>query len=241
MVVVLLENHSYSDVVGNPSAPYLNALARRGASLTDMHAVTHPSEPNYLALFSGSTQGVTDDACPLQLTGQTLGGELRRAGLSFVGYSEGLPGGGSSVCNAGSYARKHAPWTDFTSLPASTNQPLTSFPRDFARLPTVGFVIPDLEHDMHDGTIGQADTWIRQHLDRYATWATAHHSLLVVTWDEDDGSAANRIPTFVLGANVPATQVRKHVTLYSVLRTIEERYRLPRLGASASAPTLGLP
>ncbi|MDQ2796150.1 MAG: alkaline phosphatase family protein, partial [Actinomycetota bacterium] len=160
---------------------------------------------------------------------------------SFTGYSEGLPDAGSAVCTAGSYARKHVPWTDFASLPSSVNQPFTAFPTNFATLPTVAFVIPNLDHDMHDGTVGQADTWIRQHLDRYATWARTHHSLLVITWDEDDRSENNRIPTFVVGANVPAKQVSNRLTSYSLLRALEDRYTLPRLGASASAPALSLP
>lgn len=241
VVVVVLENRSYSDIIGNPAAPYLNTLARQGTSYTQMHALGHPSQPNYLALFSGSTHGVTDDSCPLHLSGPTLGGELRRAGLSFVGYSEDLPAAGSEACTAGPYARKHAPWTNFAALPASTNQPFTAFPATFTALPTVSFVVPNLDNDMHDGSVARADTWVRQHLSAYATWARTHRSLLVVTWDEDDRSEDNRIPTIVVGAAVPARQVPAQVTLYSLLRAIEDRYALPRLGAGASAPSLDLP
>lgn len=241
VVVVVLENRSYSDIIGNPAAPYLNTLARQGTSYTQMHALGHPSQPNYLALFSGSTHGVTDDSCPLHLSGPTLGGELRRAGLSFVGYSEDLPAAGSAACTAGPYVRKHAPWTNFAALPASTNQPFTAFPATFTALPTVSFVVPNLDNDMHDGSVARADTWVRQHLSAYATWARTHRSLLVVTWDEDDRSEDNRIPTIVVGAAVPAQQVSAQVTLYSLLRAIEDRYALPRLGAAASAPSLDLP
>lgn len=56
-VVVVMENHSYADIIGNPATPFINALARQGALFTRSFAITHPSEPNYLALFSGSTQG----------------------------------------------------------------------------------------------------------------------------------------------------------------------------------------
>lgn len=235
-----MENKPYSAVIGNRSAPYLNALARRGTSFTDLHAIRHPSQPNYIALFSGSTHGVTDDACPQHLSGPTLAGELRKAGLSFAGYSEDLPAPGSPVCNAKKYARKHAPWTNFADLPASVHQPFTAFPTDFTALPTVSFVVPNLDHDMHDGTVAQADAWTRQHLGAYATWATTHHSWLIITWDEDDFSERNRIPTFVIGAGATSKQVSTPVTLYSLLRAIEDRYGLPRLGASASAPALEL-
>ncbi len=238
VVVVVLENHSYSDIIGNPDAPYLNQLAAHGTSFTDMHAVTHPSEPNYLALFSGSTHGVIDDLCPLNLDGDNLAAALRRAGLSFVGYSEDLPHAGSDACTAGSYARKHAPWTNYAALPASTNLPLVAFPASAARLPTVSFVIPNLAHDMHDGSVSQSDTWVRQHLGGYQRWAATHHSLLVVTWDEDDRSEGNRIPTIVVGAGVAVRKIGTRVSLYSLLRAIEDRYGLPRLGASASAPAL---
>src|SRR6202011_5464957 len=103
-----------------------------GALFTKSYAVTHPSQPNYLALFSGSTQGITDDSCPHTFSAQSLESELIKAGKSFVGYSEGLPSPGSKVCTSGTYARKHVPWTDFSKDRASDNQPFTSFPTDFA-------------------------------------------------------------------------------------------------------------
>ena len=98
-VIVMMENLSYGEVIGNRSAPFLNGLARRGALFTNSHAVAHPSEPNYLALFSGSTHGVTDDSCPLRFTGPNLASELIAAGHTFAGYAEGLPGTGSPVCS----------------------------------------------------------------------------------------------------------------------------------------------
>lgn len=240
VVVVMLENHSYSDVIGSSAAPYLNSLAKRGANLTDMHAVAHPSQPNYVALFAGATLGVSDDRCPLHLSGDNLGAQLLRTHLSFAGYAEGLPQTGSAVCTAGSYARKHVPWADFAALPASTNQPFSAFPSDYSRLPTVSFVIPDLQDDMHDGTVAQGDAWVRSHLASYANWAASHGSLLVITWDEDDRSEGNQIPTIVVGAGVRAGNVSRSVTLYSLLRLLEDRYQLPRLGAATSAPSIPL-
>jgi len=169
VVVVVMENHSAADISGNREAPYIDALAGRGALFARSFAVAHPSEPNYLALFSGSTQGVTSDACPLTLTGTNLAAELAQAGGTFAGYSEGLPAAGDPVCSSGKYARKHAPWVNFPSLPATVHQPFTAFPSDFAALPTVSFVIPDLDHDMHDGSVATGDTWLAEQLGPYAT------------------------------------------------------------------------
>jgi acid phosphatase len=99
----MLENHNYSQVIGEQSAPYLNELARGGALFTHSRAITHPSQPNYLALFSGSTQGVTGDDCPQRFTGPNLASELLAAGYTFTGYAQGLPGAGSNTCNVGRY------------------------------------------------------------------------------------------------------------------------------------------
>jgi acid phosphatase len=241
IVVVVEENHSYGEIVGNPSAPYFNHLAHVGRSLIHMHAITHPSEPNYLALFSGSTHGLTDDSCPRTFASSNLGHQLLRHHRTFVGYAQGLPHPGSKVCTAGNYARKHAPWVDFSDLPArATSRPFRDFPRRYRTLPTVSFVVPDLEHDMHDGTIAQADTWLRKHLGRYARWAGGHHSLLIVTWDEDGYGANNHIPTFLVGAGVRPGRDRQPATLYSLLRLIEQTYGLRLLGGAAHAPVISL-
>src|SRR5437588_1832730 len=102
IVVVVEENRPYSAIIGNSVAPFINKLARNGALFTRSFGITHPSQPNYLGLFSGSTQGVTNSDCPLNFSGASLGGELIAAGKTFVGYAEGLPGVGSNVCAAGS-------------------------------------------------------------------------------------------------------------------------------------------
>ncbi|MFC0438261.1 alkaline phosphatase family protein [Kutzneria buriramensis] len=235
VVVVMEENHSFGDVIGSSSAPYINSLAAGGASFSQSFAVTHPSEPNYLAIFSGSTQGLSDDSCPHTFSGANLGQEAIAAGLTFTGYSESMPSAGYTGCTSGNYARKHNPWVNFPSVPAASNQPFTSFPSDFSTLPTVSFVVPNLQDDMHDGTVQQGDTWLRSHIDTYAQWAKTHNSLLVVTWDEDDNSANNQIPTIITGAGVTAGSYSETINHYNVLRTLEDAYGLPRAGASASA------
>jgi acid phosphatase len=237
VVVVVEENRSYADVIGRSAAPYLNSLAGQGALFTASYAVSHPSEPNYLALFSGSTQGLTDDSCPHTFTGPNLGAQLLSAGLGFVGYSEGLPAAGSTVCSAGSYARKHNPWVDFPAVPASANQPFSAFPRDYSRLPAVSFVVPDLADDMHDGSVGQGDGWLRANLDGYVQWALSHRSLLIVTWDEDDFSQANQVPTIVVGGLVKPGRYAERIDHYSVLHTLEAAYGLPSIGVASGPVT----
>jgi acid phosphatase len=233
IVVVVEENRAYGEVIGSPDAPYLNRLARSGALLTRSYGVTHPSEPNYLALFSGSTHGLVDDSCPHSYPGRNLAGQLLAHHETFAGYAESLPHPGYVGCSSGTYARKHAPWTDFPAVPARLGVPMTAFPTDFDRLPTVAFVVPNLDHDMHDGTVAEGDSWLRAHLADYAVWAPRHDSLLVVTWDEDDRSAGNRIPGLLVGAHVNRLRYSGRVDHYRMLRTIEAACRLPALGAAA--------
>ena len=240
VVVVLEENHSFHEIIGSSNAPYINSLAHSGALFTNSFAITHPSEPNYLALFSGSTQGLIDDSCPHTFAGPDLGGELIAAHDTFQGFAEGLPGIGSTVCTSGEYARKHNPWVNFTDVPSSDNLPLTSFPSSstFSSLPTISFVIPNLLDDMHDGTIQQGDSWLRSHIDPYVQWARTNHSLLIVTWDEDDGSQNNQIPTIFVGPMVKSGQYSETIDQYRVLRTLEDMYGLLAAHNSASVPAI---
>jgi phosphatidylinositol-3-phosphatase len=230
IVVVVEENRAYADVIGNANAPYINGLAASGTLLTGSYGVIHPSEPNYLALFSGSTHGLSDDSCPHSYASRSLGSQLRAHGLRFAAYSQSLPSVGYMGCTSGGYARKHAPWTNFTNLPAQVGKPMGAFPADYTRLPRVSFVVPDLKHDMHDGTVAQADTWLSRQLSGYATWAGTHNSLLIVTWDEDDRSADNHVPGVIAGAHVARMSYTGKVDHYTVLRTIEAACGLPALG-----------
>jgi hypothetical protein len=234
VVVVVEENHANSEVIGK--VPYLTQLANSGADFTQSYAVTHPSQPNYLALFSGSTQGVVGDSCPHTYAADNLGAQLRTAGDTFAGYSESLPSPGFTGCTSGRYARKHSPWVNFSNLPGNaTNLRFADFPADYGKLPTLSFVIPNLDHDAHDGTVAQADTWLKTNLDGYVTWAATHNSLLIVTFDEDDNLNGNRIPTVFSGPMVTTGAYAEHITHYSVLRTVEDMYGLPCLGSACSA------
>jgi acid phosphatase len=129
VIIVMEENHSYSEIIGSGEAKYINSLADNGALFTQSFAIEHPSQPNYLDLFSGSNQGVNGDDCPNSY-GKIANeeSELIKKGLSFRGYSEGLPSKGSEVCTSGEYARKHVPWTNFSNDPGKFSLPFTSFP-----------------------------------------------------------------------------------------------------------------
>ena len=227
----MLENHNYNQVIGKRSAPFLNELANGGALFTDSRAITHPSQPNYLALFSGDTQGVTGDSCPNSFATPNLAGQLLDAHLDFALYAEDLPTPGDPVCSSGDYARKHNPVPDFTNLPGRLSQPFTAFGSDYAALPQVSFVIPNLCHDMHDCPIAAGDAWLRSTLDGYRRWSAANQSLLVVTWDEaENNSAANRVPLIMAGQMVRPGRYAESVDHYAVLRTIEDMFGLGHIG-----------
>ena len=237
IVVVIEENQAYAQVVGVHSAPYINALARGGATFTTASAETHPSLANYLAIFSGSRQGVSGDAKPTRLfSTPNIASELIAVHHTFAGYSEDLPRVGYTGDAYKGYVRRHNPWVDFNNVPAGDNLPFAKFPADFSKLPTVSFVVPNLNHDMHDGTVGNGDRWLKAKLGAYAYWARTHNSLLIVTWDEDDGSTdSNHIATIVYGAHVKPGKDTQAINHYSILRTIEDMYKLPRVGQSAAA------
>jgi phosphatidylinositol-3-phosphatase len=240
VVIVVEENRSETNIIGGKSAPFINALAANGAMMAQSFAETHPSEPNYLALFAGSTLGVTKDVCPVN-GGATpnLASELLAAGYTFVGYAEGLPTAGSTVCSAGKYARKHVPWANFTNVPPANSLPFSAFPMgNYASLPTVSFVIPNNDDNMHDGSVAQGDAWLSRELSGYANWAVANNSLLIVTWDEDDGGPRNQIPTVIYGAHVQPGSYSEQISHYNVLSTLEQMYGLPKTGNAAIAPAI---
>jgi acid phosphatase len=241
VVVVIEENKAFSDVVGNEAAPYIKQLTEEGALMEESYALTHPSLPNYLALFSGSTQGVRDDRCRYEFQGPNLAEALAKAGSNFAIFSEDLPKVGSRTCGHGGYRKKHNPAAYFTDLSPGVNRPLRDFPSDFSRLPTVAFVVPNVDNDMHDGSIARADSWLREHLDPYVQWAKDHHSLLVLTWDEDDRSEENHIVTLVVGAGVRPGRYKQHIDHYDVLSTLAAFYGIPAPGeASRRKPITGI-
>jgi phosphatidylinositol-3-phosphatase len=239
IVVVVGENHSYDQILA--AAPYITSLTKQGANFTNSHALAHPSEPNYLMLFSGSDQGITgDNDCAHRFTADNLGHQLISAGLSFTGFSEALPAPGYRGCNAGIWAQRHVPWASFADIPASSNVGMDAFPGDYTRLPAVAFVTPDLTHDMHDVSIAKGDIWLKDHLGGYVEWAKTHNSLFILTFDEDDNDASgsNTIMTLMAGAHVRAGLYNERIDHYVVLRTLEDLSGLPALGGASGAPAI---
>lgn len=242
VVLVIMENHSAAQIVGSASAPYINnTLIPAGARMSNSTGVTHPSQPNYIALFSGSTQGSTNDNCPLNFAGvDNLGSQLIAGGFSFTGYSELLPAAGSIACSAGTaphtYQRKHNPWVDFDNVPAASNQPFSAFAADLAmQLPTVSILVPDQCNDMHDCSVATGDAWLQANLPAFLADAQATNTLLILTWDENDGSAGNQILTVFVGPGVIAGYTDPSTTdHYRVLATLEAMYGLPALGEAAN-------
>jgi acid phosphatase len=244
VVIVIEENKSYKSVVGNELAPYINKLANDGALFTNSYAITHPSQPNYLALFSGSTQRVTSNKCINSLTGDNLANLLQKNGLSFAIYSESMPSAGFTECSSADhlYERKHNPAVNWQgkNISPEVNLPFESFPSDYRKLPKVSMIIPNQISNMHEnvtalGQVSQGNDWLESHLDAYVQWAKINNSLLIITWDEDDGSDFNHIPTIFIGPMINPGQYSNRIDHYNVLRTITDMYGLSAIGHSAEA------
>lgn len=236
VVVFIEENRGFAQIMDKANSDsYIHALTKRGTLFTQSYGVTHPSQPNYLALFSGSTQGVTDNRCGHSFNNDNLATTLRDAGLSFVSYAESLPAVGDLTCMSGAYQRKHNPVTNWqgTRLPAEVNLRFSDFPQNFSQLPTVSFVIPDQNNDMHDGSFAAADAWLKTNIAPYVEWAEKHNSLLILTWDEDDYKQDNRVVTLLVGPMVKSGTSAQRISHYNVLRTLLDFYGLPALGNSA--------
>ena len=226
IVVVVEEIILLAEIIGNPQAPYINSLASAGVLLTNYHAVSHPSEPNYFALYAGSTFDVQDDGIYSE-PDPTLATILQGNGESFIGYVEsGSP-------------QKHNPWESFPEG-MSVERNMSTFPaNDFSQLPDVSFVVPNLNDDMHDGTVAQADQWLSINIGAYAQWAVTHQSLLMVVWDEDDGTEGNQVPAILYGANIVPGAYNDAYTHYNLLHTLLDASGLSAPRNAALVPGFG--
>lgn len=241
VVIVVEENHTLAQVVASGNAPYLATVARSGALFTHAFSVMHPSQPNYFALLAGRTN-TNGDGCPargIPADAPNLASELLAAHYTFVAYSESLPSTGWMGCAAGTYGQKHAPWTHFTNIPQRLHRPLSQL-KSFDDLPTVAFIVPNVDDDMHDGTVKEADDWAESHLTPLLKWAATHDTLVVFTWDEGY-DAPNSIPTMFVGPMIRAGRYAERINHYNVLRTIEDIYGLAPTGkAATAAPIAGI-
>jgi len=230
-----MENHSYAQALGGS---YTAGLASRYSVATNYHAVSHPSLPNYLALTSGSTWGITDDGWhPLPAGG--LGAQLTMAGISWRAYMDGMSG--SCTRSGYPYALKHDPFPYYGGVCPAEIVPFSQFDQDIAgTVPNFVWITPDLCHDGHDCSTQEADQWLSQLVPKIlATSAWNEGGLLLITWDEDDGEdSSNHVLTIVIHPGTIIHSSARAYDHYSLLASIEDRFNLPRLGQAARASAM---
>ena len=249
VLLVVMENRGYADVVGAAAWPFLNGLIARGGLATAMYATTHPSLPNYLELITGTTAGITSDCTGCSVETPTLVDQLRQHGLDWRAYMEGAGGPCPTEASRGRYARRHDP---FVYIPHLRDDPVACarvVPFDgFAgavatgALPAFTWVTPNLCDDGHDcdGTV--ADAWLRDTLTPVlaSPWYRAG-GIVVVTWDEggDDagccgGAAGGHIATVVVSTAVRAgSRLAAPADQAGLLRALEDHFGVGHLGDAA--------
>jgi hypothetical protein len=242
VVVVVMENKRYGDVIGNAGAPWLTSIARGCATATRYQAVSSPSRPNYIAMTAGNIFDCAgSDADPVvgncHPTSPSLFEQVIDAGGTAVTYAEGMSGN-CDAASHGTYAVKHNPWVYFSaesSLCAQYDQPMPAA-IDAAHLPTLLVVIPDQCNDTHNCSVATGDTWLRQHLQpvldspAYLDGSTA----VIVTYDE-----YTYLPNVFASQSVkPGVKVGTTTSHYGFLRTVEDMLGLSPLGQAATAASL---
>lgn len=252
VVLTVLENHEYDEVIGSPEAPYLNRLARRGALATSYFGVTHPSLPNYLALFAGSTFGIAENCTECFVKGPNLATQLSRAGVSWRAYMGDLPHPCFAGASYGSYAKRHNPFAYFPAIAAVPGRcrkvvPETRLLADLRRhrLPTFSWLTPDLCDNGHDCPLAEADAHLRA-LGPTILRQLGRGGLWVITFDEGTSDAGccglpggGRVATILVGPGVArGTEIRQPADHYSLLAGLEDHFGLPRLRLARSARPL---
>ncbi|HEY5630367.1 MAG TPA: alkaline phosphatase family protein [Candidatus Limnocylindrales bacterium] len=251
--LVVMENQEYGSIVGSGDAPYLNGLIARYGLVTSMHAVTHPSEPNYLALASGGTQGVRDDGV-YNLDVPSLFDQVEAAGRTWHVYEQGFPGGCSAVASTGSvadgpgepgeYARKHNPAISLTSISRNPSRcaRITGLAGFDPAAADFELIVPNQRNDMHSAPVRTGDDFLRAFLPSIlGSAAFSSGSLLIVTWDEgssNDGGGGHIATVVATPGMAPGTRYDVAATHYSVLRAIEDAWGMPALGGAADASAI---
>jgi acid phosphatase len=226
VIVVVMENKGYPEA---SAPPYTASLIASSAQFPAFYAYYHPSQPNYLVLWSGDNQGVTTDACPAPgspFMTENLGHACEVAGKTWRTYAEDLPGPGSSVCfnNSSLYVRRHCPWTYFGNLNHANERPFSDLATDIANqtLPNLAFVMPNNHNNTHDSgyDASYGDAWLANNLPAMIN-AVGPNGIVVLTWDEDDGIHGNRVLTVIHGAWVIPGYVSTNFYLHwNLIRTI---------------------
>lgn len=231
-----MENHGLDQINGSPDAPYLNSLAGECGLATNYSGVSHPSLPNYIALTSGSTQGIDDDTGH-PVNGPSLFGLL---GTGWRSLEESMPAN-CDHHSGGEYALKHNPAAFYTPVAAqcaAQDVPLANPPDVSARFT---FITPNLCDDMHDCSTRTGDTWLSREVPMILSGAEyrAGATALFITWDENDSGGA-LVPCYVIAPSVaPGTRSSAPFDHYALLRTTEDMLGLgPLLGRAATAPSM---
>ncbi len=259
--VIVFENEESASVIGSSKAPYLNQLAENYGLASNYDSVAHPSQPNYIALWSGATQGVMDDRVH-RIDALNLGDQLEAAGKSWMVYAENVPvadSAGAPTCytgatasggpdGPGTYARKHNPavsFVDVSNNSARCAAHISNFSHFDPSAANLELIVPNLCHDMHDCGVAAGDAWLKnwlpQHVLDTPTWRNSN-SALFITWDEGSSNSGGggRVATIVISKHPRAgfTSDVPH-THYSLLRTIEDAWGLDCLKYACEANTLG--
>jgi phospholipase C len=246
VIVVIMENKSYDEV---RVQPYTASLIAGGAEFTASYAITHPSQPNYFALWGGNPM-VTNDNCPpagSPYALPNLGQACAAAGKTWRAYSENLGSIGSTACSfsgnssTGLYTRKHDPWVSYSNLDHANERPYADLALDIAagQLPNLAFVVPNNCDNSHNSTtagcgVADADVWLSQQLPAMIA-AVGPRGLVVLTWDEDDDSEGNQVLTVFSGGLVQSGAVsNRSITHYTVVRTVCDALGIAPVGAAAS-------
>jgi acid phosphatase len=255
VIVIIFENTEYSSVVGSSSWPNFNHLAQQYTLMTNDYAVSHPSLPNYLALTSGSTQGITSDCTTCWINATNIADQVESSGRTWKGYMENMP----SPCylgDSGTYAQRHNPFVYYNDIRTNTTRcnkddvPLTQFDTDLSnnQLPALAWITPNLCNDGHDCAASTADTFLGNEVNKIlSSPAFDSNSLLVITFDEGTttasccglpSSAGGKIATLLIGNLVkPGYQDATPYSHYSLVKTIEQGWGLSELNHAADLLT----
>jgi hypothetical protein len=215
VVWIVMENQAPAAILGSRAAPFENSLARHCGHAATYSAVSHPSLPNYLALTSGSTHGVRDDAGPSahRIPGGSVFALVAAARRGWATYAESMP----ARCTAGPvgrYAVKHNPAVYFTALRRSCalhDVPMGSPGRGLLAtalvrrtLPAFTLLVPNLCHDDHDCPVSTGDAWLRAWVDTIVASPTYRggRTAVFITWDENDGAAGNRVALLAVAPSI---------------------------------------
>jgi hypothetical protein len=245
VMVIVEENHSLQQVIGNTQLPYLNGLANRYGLATGWTGLSHPSLPNYLGLISGSIQGNPQDTTPADRTypGPTVVDQLARAGFSWKAYMQDMPRPCdlSDTYSPGDYDVNHNPFMFFDSIrddPAQCRRvvPFTEFAGDLNRntAPDFIWVSPNLLNDLHDGSYAVGDGFLQREMSIVlASRWYKDGGTVIVTFDE--GDTTEQVATIVVAQHTPrGARLTASGSHYGTLRAIEETYGLPLLGGAAN-------